>query len=452
MSFRNILFTCTIAVLLTTLTLQAALKDAWPQFVPADQQTTITMVFTEAEKLPKPEELTLQYACNDALAADGRQLGWGQYEKASFELKGDTLTTTVNFRGETEHTLRLVSPHDKHGMKRPVVHGAFKLYSLKPDFFALRPYKCDMHMHSKFSDGRKDETPSHMIATCRKLGLDFAIVTDHRCHAGSQESISTFAKLPTDMRCFTGEEIHSPGNGVHILGLGTSSGLTEWFTEKRAEYDAAVAVEKARIDPKELPENLHYQAAASVVVWNKIRELGGIAVYCHPYWRPSDRQYIPAALSDYLLQKGQFDAFEVLNGGSSDLGILHYHELRAQGRAWPGIGITDAHASANLGRAYTLILSESLSFSDIAANIRKGNCIAVEVDHRTNQHRAHGDFRLGRFAIFLFTHYYPKHHDKLCAEEGELLVKAVAGDAAAVEALKPLQGRVPALFDKYWAK
>jgi hypothetical protein len=48
--------------------------------------------------------------------------------------------------------------------------------------------------------------------------------------------------------------------------------------------------------------------------------------------------------------------------------------------------------------------------------------------------------------------HYPQQHDKLCAEEGDLLVKAVAGDTAASDALKPLQGRVPALFDKYWAK
>ena len=452
MRFRNDVFTYTIAVLLTTLGLQAALKDAWPQFVRAEQQTAITMVFTDAAALPKLEELTLQYACAAGLRADGQALGGGQYEKIPFEIKDDTLTATVNFRGETEHTLRLVSPDQTNGMKKPVVHGIFKLYSLKPDFFALRPYKGDMHMHSKFSDGRKDETPAHMIATSRKVGHDFAIHTDHRCYAASQEAVSAFAKLPTDMRCFPGEEVHSPGNGVHILSLGASAGITEWFTEKRAEYDQAVTAEKARIDANELPAFLHLPAAASVVVWNKIRELGGVAVYCHPYWRPENRQYISTTLSDYVLRKGQFDAFEVLNNDSNDLGILEYHDLRAQGRTYPGIGVTDAHASASLGKAYTLILSESLSFSDIAANIRKGNCIAVEVDPKTKQQRAHGTFRLGRFATFLFTHYYPRQHDKFCAEEGELLVKAVAGDAAASEALKPLQGRVPALFDKYWAK
>ena len=102
MHFRNVLFTCTVAVLLTALSLRAALKDAWPQFVPADQQTTITMVFTEAEKLPKLEELTLQSPARRARA--DTPLDWGQYEKAPFELTGDTLTAKVNFRGETEHT------------------------------------------------------------------------------------------------------------------------------------------------------------------------------------------------------------------------------------------------------------------------------------------------------------------------------------------------------------
>jgi predicted metal-dependent phosphoesterase TrpH len=452
MGFRHQLVACTAAIFLVALHVQAALKDAWPQIVPADQQSTITMLFTDADALAKIEDLTLQYACADGLRADGRALGWAQYETIPFTLQGDTLSTTVNFRGETEHTLRLVSPHATNGMKRPVRHAVFKLYSLKPDLFALRPYKGDLHMHSNFSDGRKDESPSHMIATCRKLGYDFGIVTDHHSYAGSQEAMQTFATLPTDMRCFPGEEVHSPGNGVHILSLGASAGITEWFKENRADYDQAVAVEKARIDPQELPANLHHPAAASVVVWNKIRELGGVAVYSHPYWRPENRQYIATILSDYLLQKGQFDAFEILNNDSSDLGILHYHELRAKGLNWPGIGVTDAHASANLGKAYTIIMAESLEFKDLAANIRKGNCIAIEAIPASKYQRAHGQFRLGRFATFLFTHYYPRQHDKLCAEEGELLIKAVAGDTDAIEALKPLQGRVPALFEKYWAK
>ena len=355
--------------LLNVLVVRAELTDAWPLVVRADQAATITMAFANEPMLATGEGLVLQYACSDGRRSDGTLLAWGTYEEVPFTRQGDTLVATVHCRGETAHTLRLVSPHEKTGMEKPRVHGVANLYSLKPDVFALRPYKGDVHMHSRFSDGRKDETPSHMVATCRKLGCDFAIVTDHRSYAGSQEAMATLAGLPTDMRCFPGEEVHSPGNGVHILALGASAGLTEWFTDHRPDYDAAVAVEKARISPAELPEDLHYQAAASAVVWDRIRALGGIAVFCHPYWRPEHRQYIPAELSDYLLKQARFDAFEVLNGGSSELSILHYHDLRAQGLAVAGIGVTDAHASANLGKAYTLVLAESLDIAALAASM-----------------------------------------------------------------------------------
>jgi hypothetical protein len=46
--------------------------------------------------------------------------------------------------------------------------------------------------------------------------------------------------------------------------------------------------------------------------------------------------------------------------------------------------------------------------------------------------------------------YFPLH-DKLCREEGELILDSLAGDVTAKDRLALLKGRVPALLKKYWA-
>jgi len=430
-----------LAVPLSIRPLQAKLADSFPMIVRADGEATVTLVFENEPCLATPEDVKVEYICADGLpAAKG-----GQF---SHTIDGNTLTLTAFFRGETEHTVRVIQKSSNP--QKPNVLGLAKFYSLKPDYFALRPYRGNMHMHSKFSDGSKSETPAIMVATCRKLGHDFAIQTDHRAYAASLSAIEEFSRLPTDMKTFPGEEVHSPGNGVHILSLGASESITDWFTKNEPEYSKAVSEEKTRL-PDTITDNLKYPIAASFAVWDKIRACGGIAVFCHPYWRPGGKQYIPAIISDYLLQTEKFDAMEILNGDSNDLGILHYNELRAHGLKIAGIGVTDAHASKDLEPAYTLILAETLDFPSLAKNIRLRNCAAVDVDPISKRQTVIGEFRFSRYAIFLIKNFYPTQNE-ICKQEGEWLLKALAGQADALEALKKSKGTTPNLRIKYWQK
>ncbi len=426
----------------------ARLTDTVPMIVRADNDATVTLTFENEPLLAKPDDVQAEYVCADGLDANGVPLGYGRFQAIPCEIRDNTLTVTVRFRGETQHTIRVIQKSSDP--KKPNVLGVAQLYSLRPDYFALRPYRGNMHMHSKFSDGNKNESPALMVATCRKLGQDFAIETDHNVYAGSLDAIAAFSKLPTDMKTFPGEEVHSPGNGVHILSLGASESMTDWFTKSRTEYDQAVAAERAKL-PDTIPDRFKHQIAASFVVWDKIRACGGIAVFCHPYWRPAYRQYIPAFISDYLLETAKFDAVELLNGDSNDLGILHYNELRAQGKKIAGIGVTDAHSSKSLEPAYTLILAEQLDFPSLAKNIRLRNCAAVDIDPVSKRQTVIGEFRFSRYAIFLLKHFFPLQDD-ICRKEGEWLLKALEGDEQAVASLKASQGTTPALRIKYWQK
>ena len=442
--------------LLAYASLSAALTDAWPQMVRADQPATITMVFEDEPLLEKPERLALLYLNDDGLRSDGQPFQYGVRETIPFVIEGNTLKATLNFPSETVHTLTLVDTNKGH--ETPVA--VFKLYSLKPDFFALRPYKGNFHMHSQFSDGQ-EKTGSIMVATCRMYGQDFASESDHNAYAGSQEAMDFFKDMPTDMKAYPGEEVHSQGNSVHILAVGCDESMANWFLNNKPEYEAAVKAELAKMG-QPLPSHFMWMTAASHVVWDRIRTHGGMAVFCHPYWRPDSRQYIPKPVSDYFYNEMYCDVIEIVNGGSSEHSILQYHEQVAKGTVIPVLSSSDAHTAKGLIGSFNLVLSESIDIRDIIRNIKKLRSVAVQYVPKTNRYYAHGTDRVARYAYFLLENFYPVRHDPWCKEEGEWLLtlaKAKAGElddaaacAAALENLKKTQGRTPALLEKYWQR
>ena len=142
----------------------ARLIDTVPMIVRADNDATITLTFENEPLLAKPDDVQAEYVCADGLDAAGAPLGYGRYQPVPCAIRDNTLTVTVRFRSETEHTIRVIQKSSDP--KKPNVLGIARLYSLRPDFFALRPYRGNMHMHSKFSDGNKNESPALMVATC----------------------------------------------------------------------------------------------------------------------------------------------------------------------------------------------------------------------------------------------------------------------------------------------
>ena len=434
--------------------LSAALTDAWPQMVRADQSATITMVFENEPLLEKPERLALTYFNDDGLRSDGQPFQYGVKENIPFVIEGNTLKATLRFPGETIHTLTLVDANK--GNETPVA--VFKLYSLKPDFFALRPFKGNFHMHSQFSDGQ-EKTGSIMVATCRMYGQDFASESDHNAYAGSEEAMAFFHHVPTDMKAYPGEEVHSQGNSVHILSVGSRESMADWFRNNQPEYEACVKAELAKMG-QPLPSQFMWMTAASHVIWDRIRSRGGMAVFCHPYWRPDSRQYIPKPVSDHFYNEMYCDVIEIVNGGSSEHSILQYHEQTAKGTVIPVLSSSDAHSAAGLIYSFNLVLSETVDIQDIIRNIKKCRSVAVQYIPKTNKYYAHGSERVARYAYFLLENFYPVRHDPWCKEEGGWLLtlaKQKAGDindeaacATALENLKKVQGRVPALLEKYW--
>ena len=90
------------------------------------------------------------------------------------------------------------------------------IYAADPELAQLRPYKGDLHIHTYYSDGRL--SPIQMAVLGRKLGLDFAAITDHGRYEPSLEAIRHAREINLDLLLFPGEEISFPAG--HILRKG----------------------------------------------------------------------------------------------------------------------------------------------------------------------------------------------------------------------------------------
>jgi hypothetical protein len=94
------------------------------------------------------------------------------------------LRFTHSFGAEGQYHL-LVKPGEKAAesafQRRPrppyLEPQKFRIYAVREDLFALRPWMGDMHVHTFYSDGK--EEPAVVAANYRKAGFDFLAITDH---------------------------------------------------------------------------------------------------------------------------------------------------------------------------------------------------------------------------------------------------------------------------------
>lgn len=423
--------------------------DFFPMVVPADRESVIRIrPVMEPDAFTGRIGLAVGYIRDDGSLLEGRIAGWGRFDPVPFTFEDGDLVLSCLFRGECEHTLRVTCT--ENGQAK--VLGDFHLYSLAPDWLALRPFKGDFHIHSKSSDGL--ETPAYVAASCRRIGLDFMALTDHHRYEPSLEAMAAMGALPTDLRCYPGEEVHAPGNPVHVINFGGSFSVTERFKDEAA-YRREVATYSEQLPG--LSEPARFETAASEWCFDQIRAGGGVSIYSHPYWRPEQRYYVCEATNEAILDRQRFDALEVIGGferyerEGNALAVARYQEARAAGRKVPIVGVSDAHGCDRtlFGWYYTIVLAPSVAFPDLAAGIRGLNSVAVEAVAGEFP-RVVGPFRLVRYVHFLMREFYSLH-DALCAEEGALLLAHLAGDGQAKSRLAALQGQVPALFQKYWA-
>ncbi len=424
-----------------------------PRIVPADSAITVRII-SPFEKFPKPG-----YRYRFRYTPVGRyalQTGWKEAVAEESIPEDNVFEITRYFEGEQEHIIR-IEEVDSENRVRQV--GTFHLYSLKPDLFALRPYKGDFHLHSFRSDGH--ESPAYVAGACRRIGLDFAALTDHSNYAASLEAINAFKDLPVDLRLFPGEEIHPPENPVHFVSFGARESITDLIQRDEIAYRKEVQAIMDKL--KSVSGGVDkYQYASSVWTFQKIREKGGLGIFAHPYWRPGNANFISYALVDYIIEKRIFDALELISGFGwselqevdvNNLQVNKYLEARARGLKLPVVGVSDSHGcedSDQFGRYYTIVFSPTLELKDLIDSIKNERSVAVETPGGELP-RAYGPFRLVNYAHFLLRYVFPLH-DEMCFEEGRLMIEYAGGNQSVLERLQLLQGQVRKYYETVWAK
>lgn len=363
------------------------------------------------------------------------------------QVQGESLVFSAIFEGEQKYILAVEKVHPD--TVEPV--GDFAIYAAREDLHQRFPYKGDMHMHSHYSDGI--ESPPYVAAMCRKIGMDFMAVTDHGKYFPSLEAMEAFRDQPVDLRIYPGEEVHPPQNPIHIVNFGGSFSINELFT-KDERYQNEVAARQAQLEQVPAGANPDWYAS-SLWCFDKIREAGGLGIFCHPYWFANRMVRIPESLTSALLETQPYDALEVIGGyfrhesDSNMLQVVRYYEETAKGKRIPIVGVSDAHGCHKdlFGWYYTLVFSPSLELSDLISSIKSQYSVAVEALPGELVH-VYGPFRMVKYAQFVLEELMPVH-DAFCAEEGGIMLAHLSGDGLASEKLRLSQGRVQKLLQAY---
>ncbi|MEM3546324.1 MAG: CehA/McbA family metallohydrolase [Candidatus Bathyarchaeia archaeon] len=185
--------------------------------------------------------------------------------------------------------------------------------------------KIDIHVHTVHSDGRG--TVKEVLKIAKLKGLNGLAITDH-------DTLEGYFQARIYCGCLLvipGYEVHTDAGHVIVLGLET------------------LPSEEGRICYEELIE------------W--VRRLGGLTVLAHP---AAGRVMMKRWLSC------KPDAVEVLNALYPLHGCFTRRSLNlALKLDVPAVGGSDAHYPQNVGDAYTVVESDSLSLDEFMDNFRR---------------------------------------------------------------------------------
>ena len=335
----------------------------------------------------------------------------------------------------------------------------FNIYALDEDLYSLRPYRGDMHLHTYCSDGRED--PRYVVSSYRRVGFDFMAITDHRQYGPSVYAKELYDNCETDLALYHGEEVHPPENPVHMVNFGGSFSVNALFENDTEKYYSEVKkiMETVTDYPDPSAENEIYMYASCKWVFEKIREGGGISIFCHPYWRIGNGYYISDRLTEYILRKKDFTAYELIGGyhehqvDSNVLQVAKYSDMRAAGYRIPVVGVSDSHGcdTNELMNWYgTIVFAKSSSLEDIKDAITNYRSVAYETI-RDESPRVHGEFRYVAYAYFVLREIFPIH-DLHCSAEGALMYRLSIGDDSVKPVLASLKGTCDRYMDEIFGK
>lgn len=169
-----------------------------------------------------------------------------------------------------------------------------------------------------------------------------------------------------------------------------------------------------------------------------------MAILCHPFWI-ADVHNVTDAMTRMYLENHYADAFELIGGQSNHENMLQialYQQLLSEGCRIPVVGNSDSHGTVDhiyFDGMKTIVFAKENTKDDIIEAVRHEYSVAMD-EYPGQEPRFYAAFRMVRYALFLYEHYFPLHAE-LCFEEGRLMRALVAGDSDAAARLSACSGQ-----------
>ncbi len=389
----------------------------FPRVFRANAKASFAIELADKEHLKK--SLEIKYIRNDGIMRSGKRAEYREYDSIEFTIKDDSILVEHFFEGAQEH-LFVVCPR---GAKKPKEFIAiFRAYSLTAEMFALQAVKGEFHIHSTVSDGKASE--ADMLVECLKCGYDFATLGDHKVmcdwfgrpkghktlvkYGYQQISPDTLKNLNSSMRVFEAEEVHL-NHYVHFHNFGGKRGVVEWAFENPAEYEFELEKRVSKFSKVYKSKDTIEQMSIADIVFDKVKEFGGISVFNHPMWNIAGHLGMTGEVMQELMLSDKCDAVEIANATHKE-NIQAYAAVQKyaikQGKAPRVVGNSDAHSIDKVGGSYTIVFVDNLTIDSIKKAIRENKSLAVDSHNKVPV--IMGDFDLVNYAYFLESEYFPQ--------------------------------------------
>lgn len=419
--------------------MDAELYSIFPQVVLTGSPVELTIkgVMPQSDLRTLPAGVHLQFIGADGLFHNGELPGYTcgngfTFGRIAFEElpipeidpQDGCLRITHNFHCHGEHSFRLMLGDD--------VLAIFRVFSVPEAWLKLRPFKGDMHLHSGYSGCCKERlrlSPEYYAAANCSRGMDFVGISDHKQFQPSLKAMDFVRQCNCDFQAYPCEEVHMPDlHNLHILNFCGKTSISDMMREPDDNYRREIAEILTHV-PENLDSWVRHLMAHQEWIHKTIVKQGGLSVFCHPYWRPYERYFIPQILLEYTMEHEFFDAIELpaatmMREGNDIAAAMHTEYCMKKGHYIPVVGNNDAHSIDHCAVNYSIILAESNSAEALMAAVRAGNSVGVS-DFEGEFPRCIGKLELVKYFHFLRRNYYPRH-DRFARREGELLFAALA--------------------------
>lgn len=366
-------------------------------------------------------------------------------------------TLEVPFSPDTHgEWLLTIGYEDEHRTRNvPCKLGVYVLPSRWWDF---RPFIGELHAHSTGSDGTQE--PLCVALRGRRVGFDFFALTDHRNFAASEEMVQRGRELLGDgMVLLTGEEMHPEkdeekgapmyDHRYHYVSVGHTRSVRDAFLEDEARSQTEVNTIIEELRQRGAEDHLDlYAYAEGLWKLRKGKELGGLTLYCHPYWAWPINLDLPSI--EQMFSSFEADAVEAFSRAdpSSLMTNRLLHLARAQAPV-PVVGVSDLH---NWGEGFelefcTFVMAEEQSQEALIDSIRAGRSVACR---KQDTWQFLGDFELTDFAAFYFARLH-RLRTRISQLQADLAYSHLRGSASSPELILRLNDELAKLDARLWA-